>query len=235
MSVLLASYPRSGNTFFRIVMNCLYDVKSAEGYDFVAGAESRAEGNQPEFLRVIGQTSASEIARTGDLGFVKTHELPEGEDQRPAVYLLRDGRDVCVSYAHFALAYHPDQLPSREFADVLRLLIGSKDHFGGWSRHVEAWTSRSAPTAVVRFEELSADPAGVAASACRTLDLPVPEAAGTLPGFEELKILQPDFFRKGRIGSWKEEMPPDLEELFWSLHGDVMIRHGYLREVAVPA
>ena len=35
------------------------------------------------------------------------------------------------------------------------------------------------------------------------------------------------FSRRGKSGSWKDEMPDDLHQLFWSLHGDVMRRLGY--------
>ena len=47
--------------------------------------------------------------------FVKTHELPREGDRRPAVYLLRDGRDALVSFAWFVLAYERPG-PREEFA-----------------------------------------------------------------------------------------------------------------------
>ncbi|MFO7723261.1 MAG: glycosyltransferase family 1 protein, partial [Bacteroidales bacterium] len=34
-------------------------------------------------------------------------------------------------------------------------------------------------------------------------------------------------FRKGRAGGWKEEMPEELHNLFWSIHGEVMLKLGY--------
>ena len=42
-----------------------------------------------------------------DIYFVKTHELPTENDNSPAIYLVRDGRDVLMSYAHYIQIYAP--------------------------------------------------------------------------------------------------------------------------------
>ena len=33
--------------------------------------------------------------------------------------------------------------------------------------------------------------------------------------------------RRGKTGSWQEEMPAELEQTFWELHGDEMRALGY--------
>jgi hypothetical protein len=38
---------------------------------------------------------------------------------------------------------------------------------------------------------------------------------GELPSFETLHHKWPDFFRKGKVNAWREELPKDLHELFW--------------------
>jgi len=40
------------------------------------------------------------------------------------------------------------------------------------------------------------------------------------------------FFRKGKVGGWKEEMSPELEQLFWEIHGDTMTKMGYENSLA---
>ena len=35
--------------------------------------------------------------------------------------------------------------------------------------------------------------------------------------------------RRGKAGSWQEEMPPEIEERFWSIHGEEMDALGYSR------
>src|SRR4051812_1327972 len=83
-------------------------------------------------------------------------------DNYPALYLVRDGRDVLVSFTHFLLRteYGIPVGASREaFLWKLRRLIATNGYFGGWGPHVLAWKRRAAPTSIVRYEELIADPA----------------------------------------------------------------------------
>src|SRR5262245_41654343 len=91
MQLLLASYPRSGNTFFPVILSHRYRLAVRTGRPAPAGwakvglSGPGAGGTEPLFY--------------------KTHGLPEPGGPRPAVYLVRDGRDALVSYAHFTLAY----------------------------------------------------------------------------------------------------------------------------------
>lgn len=39
-----------------------------------------------------------------------------------------------------------------------------------------------------------------------------------VPDFEDLHSKWPSFFRKGKRGSWVDEMPDDLHWLFWDHH-----------------
>jgi hypothetical protein len=43
---------------------------------------------------------------------------------------------------------------------------------------------------------------------------PLPEAQ--IPSFHELRHVDDRFFRRGRTGSHRDEMPADLHTLFWS-------------------
>jgi len=62
-----------------------------------------------------------------------------------------------------------------------------------------------------------------------TAHVRVEVADAELYGIEELRTRDPLNFRQGRTASWKEEMPPDIERLFWEIHGDTMTRLGYAR------
>ena len=35
------------------------------------------------------------------------------------------------------------------------------------------------------------------------------------------------FFRRGKVGAWKDEMPEIMQQLFWDLHGETMEKLGY--------
>jgi hypothetical protein len=86
---------------------------------------------------------------------------------------------------------------------------------GGWSKGVWGVSTGSAPV-VLRFASV-----GVRAEAR-------PDVA--LPDFPALQARWPEFFRKGRVGSWREEMSPALHELFWARHAEAMLRFGYRRD-----
>jgi hypothetical protein len=220
--IYLVSYPRSGNTFFRIVLHEVYGIKSVA----YKGPFMEKGDYSPEEYPVI-----------------KTHLLP-GEvpeiDRIPAVYLVRDGRDAIVSMAH-----HKKDIidPGSDYVDNLKEIILAKEgsHFGGWSRHVLSWYDRAA--VVVRFEDLIRDPIECVEKIRPFIEMSEPDP-GRLPDFETIKTKdiaffsgkdnsgpqwRQKFFRRGKVGGWMDEMPPELEELFWELHGEGMKRAGYSR------
>jgi Sulfotransferase domain len=227
--VVLASYPRSGNTFFRLVARLLFSLGSEEGYEFHLNTEGMGKG-RVRLIQLIGNLPPEDGAEPPKTRLLKTHDLPCPDDGRPAIYLVRDGRDAYVSFAHFMQTHFPDQWNGMTYLDALRALISRSDYFGGWSQNVRAWTSRAAPTAVVRFEKLIADPSEVVAAACRQVGMALPQPAQGLPSFEELSEQWPEMFRRGKVGGWKDEMPPEVEDLFWFHHGKMMTQLGYPRE-----
>lgn len=231
--IWLASFPRSGNTLLRLILKSLYDIGSSTVYAKQADGQEAPERSAvpapTASSALVAVATASRAAPVHDLNFTKTHELAAAEDTTPAIYVVRDGRDCYVSYAHFTMQLEPAVYAGMSYTDVLRMLIASQDHFGGWHGHVEKWTRRTAPAVVVRYEELLADPAGAAARACERLGVTLPAPSGSLPLLEELKAIDPLIFRKGKAGSWRDEMPSELEELFWKLHGQSMERLGYQR------
>ena len=160
--------------------------------------------------------------------FIKTHRLSEASDPAPALYVVRDGRDALVSQAHFLedrRRFAGDSFDDR----VAHLMRDGMPTRGHWSQNVRAWRTRTAPTAVIRFEDLVADPAGAVAVACESLDLSLGEPTGTLPTFAEARAQMPRMFRRGEAGAWRDEMPPHLEERFWRQHGEEMEALGYGR------
>ncbi len=99
MILWIASYPRSGNTFLRVVLKAAFGLPSdslyAEKSDITGLMREVREG-------LVPGRSLSDMAHSADLCCVKTHDLP-GDDDFPAIYVVRDGRDALVSYAHYAL------------------------------------------------------------------------------------------------------------------------------------
>jgi hypothetical protein len=217
MRVWLASFPRSGNTFARFVLKEVYGIASDTAYSSEAGGR---------LARFLAETAGDQPSEQP--WFTKTHEIVPPDESSPAVYVVRDGRDAYVSYAHFARQTDAAGLAAMSYEEVLRMLVSSRDHFGGWSRHVDTWTRR-ARTALVRYEDLLADPAGAIQRGCTDLGVVLPEPSGQLTAIDELRTKDPLNFRKGRAASWKDEMPADVERIFWEIHGATMTRLGYAR------
>lgn len=217
MEYILASYPRSGNTFFHIVLKIRY------GYE-----THSANPLPPEWTRF---KSINEQQCSRAMPFEKTHRLPDPQDTRPAIYLVRDGRDALISYAHFHLLFDkkmpPQEITTSLVHDTLRdLILETRSQYGTWSQNVEAWMARS-QTVVVRYEDLIADPAGVVDRALAGIGMTVSPVSDYIPSFAELKQVNAKFFRRGIAGSWRDEFPPELLELFWQYNGATMERLGY--------
>jgi len=227
--IWLSSFPRSGNTFLR---NILFEVYGLESSTF------HRESSYP----------VDKDFR--DYPFVKTHELPSSlsdfESDIPCVYLVRDGRDAICSMAH-----HRTDLvaPGSDYELNLKeaIVADQGSFFGGWSRNAEEWLERA--DLIIRYEDLIRDPIATVEKlrAVFPLGQPIVE---NLPTFESLKFGIPKygtgreldiserkkkeqaskFFRRGKSGSWKEDIPEYLQDLFWSYHGDTMERYGYSYE-----
>lgn len=251
--VLLASFPRSGNTYLRNVLLDVYDIfswnnieKFNKAQDKHNELESRMK-NRP--LDSKKSTKLSELRYDLLFPVVKTHEMPakildECSPDVRIIYLIRDGRDALVSMAH----HRKDIIePGTKFLNNLKQAISAPmgSYFGGWSGNVKAWLSIA--HAVIHFEDLVEKPVETIEKLRGTLDLPLPDM-NNIPTFEsqrkgssyfggqarkqkseeEKQEFNEKFFRKGKIGGWKEEMPENLHEYFWKKHGKVSEEMGYL-------
>jgi hypothetical protein len=230
----LASYPRSGNTFFRILVNQLYGIRIYSIY------KDAIINSDPEVREIVGSSDTpvdpQETAASLSPYLVKTHEM--ASDEHPAILIVRDGRDVMVSYARYIMSFVPDgdrQRSTGEFQGILRMLITSADHFGGWSHNVMSWLSRRAPTALVKYEDLLQRPLEIVPESLEKVGFPIGERQQqSQRSFDELHEKMPDFFRKGKVGAWRTEMPEELQELFWQTHANTMRRLGYTHLIVDP-
>jgi len=234
MIVWLASYPRSGNTFFRMLLWYQYGIKTYSVYDDPLFDEIGASDTVGHELL---PAPLEELADREEIYVVKTHDLPQ--DNHPAIYIVRDGRDALVSHARYINSFDQSEKPRGilrkyhariSFRRTLQQLILADEPYGGWSRNVLQWTHQREAgfTFVVRYEDLVEDPDLWMKKTFDSLHWNVcPEGTGELPDFEELHDRWPQFFRKGKIGSWQDEMPEQLHELFWQHHGEVMQAHDY--------
>lgn len=154
--------------------------------------------------------------------FVKTHG-PPGENDSKAIYVVRDGRAATVSYFH----YIRDILKQ----DVSLTKVIKGDVWAhGWSENVRWWLFSNRPnTLVLRFEDLASRESE---SLKRIEDfIERPLVARSNIDFSELHATNPTFFRKGSNTSNAAELDDASLKLFWSLHGETMVRLGYVDSV----
>src|SRR5262245_30570346 len=119
MIVWLASYPRSGNTFLRIILHRVYGAPTYSVYDDDDPVAQRVGtelvGYRPKPL------SRSEPIASEDVYFVKTHKRRK-PDGSAAIYLVRDGRDAVVSHTHLraSMPNETNAFQSANFQSLLR-------------------------------------------------------------------------------------------------------------------
>ncbi len=281
--IWLASYPKSGNTWMRILLtNYLRngvepaDINKIDGgsiasarfwFDEWVGVEASALDDavikrlRPGVYRCMAREEQETL-------YMKVHDAwvrnDRGETLFPpevtagVVYILRNPLDMAASCAHHwgvSIAQAVDNLcdsahaSSRSIggmADQLRQFMGS------WSSHVLGWLDKSGlPVCLVRYEDLRRDPEryfGEVVTFCGLpRDIKRIRKAVAFSSFSELQRQEKDkgfrersvnapgnFFRRGEVGSWREELPYDLAQRLIDTHGESMRRFGYLDENGQP-
>lgn len=228
MIVWLASFPRSGNTFLRIVLHRLYGVRSSVVYDVDGVAERLGDSLVGVEQRPM---SYDEMRASSAVHFVKTHRQRDASilNGDRAIYLVRDGRDSLVSWARM----NSEDDPPRFEAEMRQMIErDTPTGTGSWGANVLSWLRpETSHRAVLRYEALIADPVGVVTTAMAALVPEAPLVAAEVPDFAELRAADGSFFRRGVVGSHRDELPDDLHELFWSRpeNGAAMAMLGFAR------
>ena len=278
--VWLASYPKSGNTWFRALLtNYVQDPSEPASIDRLLGipiasdrrlfdelAGVKASDLTPDEVESLRPRVYRSWARTlRETRYCKAHDaatrdvngaplFPEAVT-RGVLYLVRDPRDVAVSYAAHRERSLEDTVAA--MADPSHQMAGSAWTIGSqvrqrlltWSGHVTSWRASGLPVHVVRYEDLQQDPGEALARALRFLDRdPDPGRVRRAVGFSRFEVLQEQerqggfrerppgnraFFREGRTGAGRRELTLAQVRAIEDVHGEVMQSLGYL-ERKVP-
>jgi hypothetical protein len=212
--VWVSSFPRSGNTFLRIVLKILYGVRTSVVYD----VDGVAERLGADLIGFIDRPASTEDMRTSNqTHFVKTHRQRDSqvEDADRAIYLVRDGRDALVSWARLN-----SEGDGSRYEPELRRMITRRGEVGtgGWGANVLSWLRPPVPHRVLlRYENLIQHPRNAVEQVVAAL---VPElrpiADVRIPPFAELHQTDGRFFRRGHTATHRDELSDELQELFWS-------------------
>jgi hypothetical protein len=280
--VWLASYPKSGNTWMRVLLanymrdaDSPVDINQLEGtpiassrlwFDEWVGVEASSlddaviERLRPEVYRCLTRHVPQTL-------YMKAHDawfLTDcGEPIFPpdvaagVVYILRNPLDLAASCAnHWGIPVekavenlcNPAHSLSRSVTGLADQL---PQRLGSWTDHVLSWVERSGlPVCLVRFEDLRRAPERTFSRVVRFCGLPYDEARirkavlfsdfsemrrqEEAAGFRERLVNAPGpFFRRGEVGSWRDELPEELAARLIAAHGGTMRRFGYVDSCAV--
>ncbi len=221
MITWIASYPRSGNTFLRILLHQNFGIKSYSIYGDAKSIQADEATRTVVGHRLFdNEFDEAECRASADCHFIKTHEPWDdrfAEDR--AIYLIRDGRDALLSYWHFHREYWGAEITMAD-------LIEGKRFAGRWCDHAMGWKpDKRDNVLLLRFEELVSDP-GRAVEMISDF-ICVAAKPSEAPTFEKLNAMNGRFFRKGRTIGGDGALGVDDRNRFWALHGDAMRRFDY--------
>lgn len=250
----IASYPKSGNTFVRILLenylsgrdepvdlNAMHLVKGdMSGNEVLASGAVEAGLSFEEGMRRRLSVHRQFVDEGRARVFVKTHlpnlalggaPLIAPDLTRRAIYIFRDPRDVCVSFADHSgrtVEAMADLMTNHEFAHDGRPAT-PVDFIGSWQQHVASWMMQPAfPVLPVAYERLVAETRTVLIEMIRFLDLKLDAgrcsfavAASSFrrlqeqesrSGFHELSPSSTSgrFFRRGVSGNWSSALSAEL-------------------------
>ena len=226
----LVSFPRSGSTWIRYLLtNMIWnrDVLTATVVRVIPGVHLRRD---------------RDLVRVPPPRLLKSH-CPLNPRYPRVVYIVRDGRDVAVSY-YYRRVTHGFVYGS--FSPFLTAFLdGRVGSQGTWQDHVEGWLlrrSEQVPLLLVRFEDLKADTGGQLARLSDFLNISYGqkdlEEAIRSASFSNMRQMEEarrprldesDKFatRKGIVGDWRHHFSAQDEALFWEKAGDAMRLAGY--------
>jgi hypothetical protein len=222
MIIWLASYPRSGNTMLRSMMQQAFGLKSFSMYDDLGDIGSRtdiSDGTGHEFLGCSFEEFYAQRRHSPELNLVKTHQPPL--DDGKAIYIVRDARSSIISWHNMLV-----RLRKRTDVSVADLIRGEKVKWGDWTSHVRAWAPlHRQRTLLLKYADLVARPDEMLQRVSTFIDQPL--IGVWKNNFDQLHQLFPEFFNQASDEKNLAQMTAEDEKLFWTLHGDCMRELGF--------
>ena len=231
--VFITTYPKSGMTWFQnLVCGAIHGIN----LDFFTYKLMAL------LIPEIGVNQYYE--RFATPMFFKSHEMPH-PDYKRVVYLLRDGRDVMVSFAHFREGLKRNKIKTGYWDVVLDRENVEPKYI--WHKHVEAWLENpyQADLLLIRYEDLHHQPLVELQRFCAFLgverETALLEDVIAKSRFDRMSQREDQygihvaewpsdrkFMRRGKIGSYKDEMPPEVLEAFLKQAGETLQELGYV-------
>ena len=145
--VLLASFQRSGNTWIRFMLSNL----------IISAEKLNLEPDYHNMLKIIPFDRF--YGTTGDFGtefkvfprIIKSHGIYQQDYENiKSIYMIRDPRDVMISYYYFSKYRYNNAGRADSFADFLEY------HFDQWCKNVKSW--RGHYGLLIKYEDIKKNP-----------------------------------------------------------------------------
>ena len=236
----VVSYPRSGNTWTRFLIANLLHPEVEVGF-----------ANIDTFVPDTAALSSRALKRTPRPRVLKSHQYFDHRYPK-VIYIVRDPRDVALSYYQFHRKYgfiNDDHRIQQFVADFVAGRLISAD-WGTWAENVASWLYTRGPRErflLTRYEDLKQDTrrelARIAAflgieqkpelftkviersSAQRMRELEVKEQDQWLGTRKHRKDIP--FVGAASAGGWEQKLPPESVALIEAAWGELMFALGY--------
>ncbi|MDH3973166.1 MAG: sulfotransferase domain-containing protein [Deltaproteobacteria bacterium] len=238
--VFLVSYPKSGNTWMRFLIgNYISDHK----VDFTNSHLVVPDLHfNPEYCKEIHARPR----------FIKSH-MPYTSKYPRVIYIVRDGRDVAVSYYYYRLKRGDLSKEETSFSEYLKdFYLEGIPLFGTWSQNVASWLDRmkDGNILLLKYEDVLKDTETELVKALEFAGLDIEKKRleraieeSSFPRMQELEVRQHNecptlgkelenkdilFVREGRSGGWKNYFSIEDEKAFYKYNNSVMDKLGYI-------
>ena len=225
--IFITSYPKSGNTWLRFLLANLLK-RQDEEIDFHTVHNYVPEvGKQEEIIKTLKRPRV-----------MKSH-APYMSEYPKVIYLIRDGRDVYVSYYFHRLKQLSPDCTFREYLE-------RQDHYPGtWGEHVASWVFRESTSKmlIVRYEDLVQDCPKELKRILEFIGINRTESqlksAEKASCFKNMRRIEcekgrlyqnggPDIFmRSGKTGDWKDFFKREEKMIFKAREGQFLVKLGY--------
>jgi hypothetical protein len=236
----LVSYPRSGNTWTRfLIANLVYPNQDVT---FL---------NIEKLIPDTSSQSNRALKRTPRPRMIKTHQYFDHRYPK-TIYIVRDPRDVVLSYYDFQRKYRQieDGYPLERYVhNFVFGDIGSAD-WGTWVENVSTWVysrGRDKKFLLLRYEDMMRDTVSELTRIAHFLEIEADSArlqrAVELSSADRMRQLEKQeqdqwvatktrrkdipFVRVAKSGGWKTALPEPCVQQIESAWGEVMTAVGY--------
>ncbi|PQB03870.1 sulfotransferase domain-containing protein [Aureitalea marina] len=229
--IFIAGYPKSGNTWVQNLLTGMLLGSASSTIPPKLVSELIPDVHAKNYYKRIFNTM-----------HFKTHDLPMYHHKR-VIHLIRDPRDVYVSYYHFL------NMSGVEEVSFEAMLNGGKGLYKStWMEHTKSWNNNphDAQILTVRYEDLLVDPLRQMQNMAKFCDLELTDdlltdiyRQNTIDSLRKKVSDQGwdygkqygknsiNFFRKGGSGNYKEELTKEQIQLI-NDRTEAMLKHyGY--------